>query len=245
LLSVRNKKDPIVKVKAVKPSKPFIIREIKPATLNQNKAFKSYNKDKNLLFHGMAGTGKSFISIYLALEEIMDQHDPSPYEKLIIVRSVVPTRDVGFLPGSVVEKAQEYEAPYESIAVELFGVHDAYKQLKNRELLQFKTTSFIRGITLNNSIILVDEIQNMDADELRSIITRTGDNCKIIFSGDFRQSDFRGRDKEYKHDVVSFMEIIKTMPNDFDIIEFGIDDIVRSKLVKNFLIAEDNYLKNV
>jgi predicted ribonuclease YlaK len=245
LLSFRNKKEQIVKIKTPKPSKPFILKKINPITINQNKAFKSYNEDKNLLFHGMAGTGKSFISIYLALDEIMDISEKSPYDSLVIIRSVVPTRDVGFLPGSVIEKSQEYEAPYDNICAELFGVSDAYKQLKNKELIKFKTTSFIRGITLKNSIILVDEIQNMDADELKSIITRTGENCKIIFSGDFKQSDFRGRDKEYKNDVIHFMNILKTMPDDFDIVEFGINDIVRSSLVKNFLIAENNYMSNV
>jgi phosphate starvation-inducible PhoH-like protein/PhoH-like ATPase len=239
LLSVKKSKEISIKTKT---PRQLILKKIKPLTINQNKTFQSYNKDKNLLLHGVAGSGKSFISMYLALDEIMDQVDISPFKSIIIIRSTVPVRDLGFLPGSAAEKSMEYEAPYQAIAAELFEQQDAYKQLKARELVEFRTTSFIRGITLNDCIVIVDEIQNMDIDELRSIITRTGDNTKLIFCGDFRQSDFRGRDKEYKKDVTEFINIIRYMKDDFDLIEFDINDIVRSKLVKNFLIAEEAYL---
>jgi len=215
----------------------FNLKHVEPLTENQRKTFESYQNGKNLLLHGIAGTGKSFLSIYLSLNEIMGGSER--YKKLYIVRSVVPTREMGFLPGSAKEKAKVYEAPYYSICTELFNRGDSYEYLKQKQVIEFISTSFIRGITLNDCIIVVDEMQNMDYDELASVITRTGKNCKIIFSGDFRQSDFRGKHSEYKNDVKKFMSVIQNMPKDFEFVEFGIDDIVRSKLVKNFIIAAD------
>ena len=162
---------------------PFKIKKIEPLTENQKISFEQYHNGKNLMLHGIAGTGKSFISVYLALNEIMNEN--KNYNKIIIVRSVVPTRDMGFLPGNSKEKTKVYEAPYYAICGELFGRGDAYEILKQKGLVDFISTSFIRGITLNNCIIIVDEIANMTLHELDSIITRVGKNCKIIFSGDF------------------------------------------------------------
>ena len=188
----------------------FVMKKIEPLTENQKLSFEYFDKGKNLMLHGIAGTGKSFISLYLALREIMDNKN-SQYKKVIIVRSVVPTRDMGFLPGSNKEKAKVYEAPYYAICTELFGRGDAYDILKQRNMVDFISTSFIRGITLNNSIIVVDEIANMTLHELDSIITRVGKNCKIIFSGDFRQSDFT---KEHeKNGLTEFMRIINLRNN--------------------------------
>lgn len=211
----------------------FTLVKIDPLTENQKKTFDAYREGKNLMLHGIAGTGKSFISIYLALEEIM-RHD-SKYKKLVIVRSVVPTRDMGFLPGSTKEKSRVYEAPYYSICSELFERGDAYEYLKNRGTIEFITTSFIRGVTLNNSIILVDEMANCTLHELDSVITRIGRNCKIIFCGDFRQSDFT---KHYeKNGLHNFMDIIKKMRN-FCFVDFQENDIVRSQLVKDYIIQK-------
>ena len=166
----------------------FQLRKIEPLTENQRLTFEKYYDGKNLLLHGIAGTGKSFLSIYLALQSLLS--DASRYKKLIVVRSVVPTRDMGFLPGSNAEKAKVYEAPYQAIFTELFNRGDAYQYLKQKGLVEFISTSFIRGITLNDCIIVVDEIANMTLHELDSVITRVGKNCRIVFCGDFRQSDF-------------------------------------------------------
>ncbi len=227
------------------PPSPLQLSIIKPKTINQNKTFNEYNTEKNLLLHGTAGSGKTFIALYLALDEILDKSDKSIYNSIIIIRSVVPTREIGFLPGSAAEKSQEFELPYQGICQEIFNNKDAYKSLKNKEIIEFKTTSFIRGTTLNNCIVIVDEIQNMDIDELRSVITRMGENTKIILIGDFKQSDFRGKDKIYKNDVVNFINIIKNMKDDFSHVEFTTNDIVRSKLVKNFLIEEERYFNSL
>ena len=186
------------------------------------------------MLHGIAGTGKSFISLYLALNQVLG--DNSQYRKIVIVRSVVPTRDMGFLPGNNKEKTKVYEAPYYAICSELFGRSDAYEYLKNRNIIDFISTSFIRGITLNDSIVIVDEIANLTGHELDSVITRIGKNCKVIFCGDFRQSDFT-KDQE-KNGLMDFMKIIKRMRS-FEFVDFQKEDIVRSSMVKNYIIEKD------
>ena len=200
------------------------LAEIEPLTKNQLIAFES---DKNLILHGIAGTGKTFISCYLAFDDMVK----GVYNNLVIIRSAVPTRDIGFLPGSEKEKASVYEEPYKEIALELFQRGDAYEILKTKGLVHFMTTSFVRGITLKDAVIMVDECQNMSFHELDSIITRVGTNCRVIFCGDFRQSDLKTNGLE------SFMEILKNM-GAFEFIDFEIKDIVRSEFVKDYIIAK-------
>jgi len=217
--------------------KGLYIKHIQPLTLNQTKTFEAFSKDKNLLLHGSAGTGKSFISLYLSLLEVMEGH--GDLHKVVILRSVVPTRDMGFLPGSAKEKARVYEAPYSSICNELFGRGDAYEILKTKGIVDFQTTSFVRGTTFSDCIVVVDEMQNMTYQELDSVITRIGENCRVIFSGDFKQSDLI-RDAE-RNGLLTFRKILKHM-NMFDAIEFTKEDIVRSKLVKSYIIAKEDLL---
>lgn len=211
----------------------FSLKHIDPLTQNQRITFNAFH-NKNLLLHGMAGTGKSFISLYLSLKEV--SKPDSLYKKVVVVRSVVPTRDMGFLPGNTKEKAKVYEAPYTAICSELYGRGDSYDVLKSRGLIDFISTSFIRGITLNDCIIVVDEIANMTLHELDSVITRVGKNCRIMFCGDFRQSDFT-REHE-KNGLVDFMRILDRMKS-FEHIDFKEDDIVRSSMVKDYIIAKD------
>jgi phosphate starvation-inducible protein PhoH len=209
------------------------IRSIQPKTQNQKRAFDHYDEEYNLLLHGLAGTGKTFISLYLALSDVLsqdcDQHN------VTIVRSVVPTRDMGFLPGSEKEKSKVYEAPYSSICSELFGRGDAYEILKTKNLINFVTTSYIRGLTLDDTIVIVDEAQNLNFHELDSIITRLGENSRIMFCGDFRQSDLI-RDEERKG-LLTFMKILDTI-EEFQTVEFEEDDIVRSRIVKDYIISK-------
>jgi len=212
----------------------FQMKAVEPLTENQRLTFEKYYDGKNLLLHGIAGTGKSFLSIYLALQSVLS--DASRYKKVVIVRSVVPTRDMGFLPGSNAEKAKVYEAPYQAIFTELFNRGDAYQYLKQKGLVEFISTSFIRGITLNDCIIVVDEIANMTLHELDSVITRVGKNCKIMFCGDFRQSDFT-REHE-KNGLTDFMRILNRMKS-FEYVDFTENDIVRSAMVKEYIIAKD------
>lgn len=213
----------------------FQLKTIEPLTKHQKESFEAYYQGKNLMLHGIAGTGKSFISMYLALEEILSSPD-SPYKKLVIVRSVVPTRDMGFLPGNSKEKAQVYEAPYYAICTELFGRGDSYAYLKQKNIIEFISTSFIRGITLNDCIIVVDEMQNMSGHELDSVITRIGKNCKVVFCGDFRQSDFTK--EQEKSGLPQFMKIIEKIKS-FSFVDFDQNDIVRSQLVRDYIILKD------
>ena len=204
--------------------------EVEPLTRNQLRAFES---EKHLMLHGMAGTGKTFISLYLAMDDI----NRNLYSHVAIIRSAVPTRDMGFLPGGEKEKASVYEEPYKNIYQELFSRGDAYEVQKKSGIVHFMTTSFIRGLTLKNAVIIVDECQNMSMHELDSIVTRVGENCRIIFCGDFRQSDFTKPTE--KKGLQDFMDILKHTDM-FDMIEFEIDDIVRSEFVKRYLICKDN-----
>jgi phosphate starvation-inducible protein PhoH len=211
------------------------LKSIVPLTKNQEVAFENFRR-KNLLLHGWAGTGKTYIALYLSLREILNF---GTYNKVYIVRSAVPSRSVGYLPGDLWEKLEVFEAPYADICNELLTRNDGYQQLKNKAELEFISTSYLRGVTLDDCIILVDEIQNCDFGELSTVITRLGKNVKVVFCGDFRQTDFRGHEEHCKKDVHNFMDILKQMDGDFEIIEFGIDDIVRNPLVKNFLVLAD------
>ena len=212
------------------PKTGFGLAKIKPLTENQASAFDSYHKGSNLMLHGCAGTGKTFIALNLALEDVLSGGNQK--KKVVIVRSVVPTRDMGFLPGNQKEKARVYESPYYSICTELFGRGDAYETLKS------KGTSFIRGITLDNCVIIVDEPQNMGSMELHSIMTRLGQNSSIIFAGDTRQDDLTSVRKKEESGLSEFMRILRVMKS-FDFIEFGEQDIVRSELVKEYIITRN------
>lgn len=204
------------------------LMDVRPLTSNQKLVFDSPN---HLILHGLAGTGKTYISCFLAYESMFS----GEHERLVIIRSAVPTRDMGFLPGTDKEKSAVYEEPYKDIAVELFDRGDAYDILKGKKLVHFMTTSFIRGVTLKDAVIIVDECQNMTFHELDSIITRVGSNCRVIFCGDFRQSDLtRGSEKQ---GMKTFLSILERMDG-FDMIDFGVDDIVRSDFVKNYIVTK-------
>lgn len=200
--------------------------EIEPLTQNQLKVFES---EKNLVLHGVAGTGKTFISSYIAFDDMIK----GLYKNFVIIRSAVPTRDIGFLPGNEKEKASVYEEPYKDIAVELFQRGDAYEILKTKGLVHFMTTSFIRGITLRDAVILVDECQNLSFHELDSMITRVGENCRIVFCGDFRQTDLSKKEFGLR----DFLRVLKATDR-FDFVDFEIKDIVRSGLVKDYIKAK-------
>ena len=231
----QNGEEDLLKSKIAIRTPNFDIKTVKPLTENQRHTFDAFREGKHLMLHGMAGTGKTFLSMYLALEDLMSGE--SDQEMIYIVRSVVPTRDMGFLPGSQKEKMKVYEAPYQAICTELFGRGDAYDILKQKNAVEFMSTSFVRDITMNNCTVIVDEINNMTFHELDSVITRIGKNCRIIFCGDFRQSDLT-KDQE-KNGLKEFMKVVSKL-SDFVYIDFLEKDIVRSKLVKEYIIARQN-----
>jgi predicted ribonuclease YlaK len=211
----------------------FELKKIYPMTENQKKVFDLYNEGKNLVVYGSAGSGKSFLSLYLGLKEMLDE---AAFSKIVILRSAVATRDLGFLPGTEREKISVYEAPYRSIINELFGRADAYDIMKQKDIIEFESSSFLRGLTYANCLIFVDEIQNMTLHEISTIVTRLGENSKIIFAGDVRQSDLNERKEN--SGVKDLISIATIMP-EFSLVEFTVDDIVRSDIVKSFLIAKE------
>ncbi len=226
-------------MKRKKPINLDIMKAIEPLTDNQEEFFRSYKLDQNIVAYGCAGTGKTFIALYNALRDVLDER--SPYEKIYIVRSLVATREIGFLPGDHEDKSSLYQIPYKNMVKYMFEMPDdsafemLYGNLKTQGTISFWSTSFIRGTTLDNAIIIVDEFQNLNFHELDSIITRVGENSKIMFCGDATQSDLIKSNE--KNGIVDFMKILRIMPS-FDIVEFGAEDIVRSGLVKEYILAK-------
>jgi predicted ribonuclease YlaK len=222
-----------------KPINNEYLVDISPLTDNQKLLFDSYNQQKNVVAYGVAGTGKTFITLYNALKDVLDE--TTPYERVYIVRSLVSTREIGFLPGDHEDKADIYQIPYKHMVKYMFQMpSDAdfemlYGNLRSQETIKFWSTSFIRGTTLDNAIIIVDEFQNLNFHELDSIITRVGENSKICFCGDATQSDLTKTND--RNGIVDFMNILRKMVS-FDIIEFDVNDIVRSGLVKEYIVAK-------
>jgi phosphate starvation-inducible protein PhoH and related proteins len=229
----KNKRNINTSEKPIRKLRIDDLKVISPKTPNQQKTFEAFKANKELVLHGVAGTGKSYISLYLALEQVLDY--TTDYSNVIIVRSVVPTRDIGFLPGTEAEKIAIYEAPYRYICEELFGIKNAYECLKATRSIEFTSTSHIRGRTINNSIIIVDEMQNLTFHELDSIFTRIGQGTRIIFCGDYLQSDLtKTADKQ---GILKFMNVLGSMRETAQI-EFGVDDIVRSDIIKSYILAK-------
>ena len=226
-------------VKRKKPINSELLLNIEPLTENQRNLFALYDEGKHLVAHGVAGSGKTFLCLFKALQDVLNEY--TPYEKIYIVRSLVPTREIGFLPGSHEDKSSLYQIPYKNMVKYMFQMpSDAdfemlYGNLKAQETISFWSTSFIRGTTLDNCIIIVDELENLNFHELDSIITRVGENTKILFCGDASQSDLVRLNE--KNGVIDFMKIIRSMPS-FGIVEFGVDDVIRSGLIKEYLIAK-------
>ena len=226
-------------MKRRKPLSAEYLIDIDPLTENQKRLFESYVDGKHIVAYGCAGTGKTFISLYNALQDVLDES--TPYERIYLVRSLVATREIGFLPGTHDDKADIYQIPYKNMVKYMFQMpSDAdfemlYGNLKSQETIKFWSTSFLRGTTLDNAIIIVDEFQNLNFHELDSIITRVGENTKICFCGDASQSDLQKTNE--RNGIIDFMTVLRKMPS-FDIIEFGVEDIVRSGLVKEYIIAK-------
>ena len=223
------------------PVNADLMVKVEPLSENQEKIFKAWDEGKHLFIYGCAGTGKTFTALYKALYDTLKA--TPDYERVYLVRSLVATREIGFLPGDHEDKSSLYQIPYKNMVKYMFEMGNdqdfdmLYGQLKQQESIKFWSTSFLRGITLDNSVIIIDEMQNLNFHELDSIITRVGENSRIVFCGDAMQTDLiKDREKNGIHD---FMRILEVMPDDFAMIEMGIDDICRSGLVRNYLLAKN------
>jgi len=226
-------------LKRKKPINSNYFLDVGPITENQELFFNEWKNGKNLFAYGAAGTGKTFIALYLALKDVMNEE--TPFDKVYIVRSLVSTREIGFLPGTHEDKSELYQVPYKNMVRSMFHMPDQmsfdmlYDNLKNQETISFWSTSFLRGTTLDDAIVIVDESQNLNFHELDSIITRVGQDSKIVFCGDINQSDLQRTNE--RNGILDFQRILQGM-EEFSEIEFGISDIVRSGLVKSYLISK-------
>jgi len=213
--------------------------KIKPITESQKTVFETWKKGQNQFLFGCAGTGKTFISLYLAMQDVLNLQ--TKYEKVVLVRSLIPTREIGFLPGDEEDKAALYQVPYQNMVQFMFEQPNEqafkmlYDRLKSQGSLYFLSTSFLRGLTFDNTIIIVDECQNLNFHELDTITTRVGQDSRIVFCGDFFQTDLlKTGDKNGLHDFLRILEEMK----DFNCTEFNIGDIVRSGFVRDYLIQK-------
>jgi len=214
------------------------MREIEPMTDNQQEVFKSWDDGNNLVLSGSAGSGKTFCALYLALEEVLG--DNVSQNKVLICRSAVPTKEIGFLPGTLEEKMEAYTIPYKQICSNLFEDPLAYPKLVSQDKVEFVSTSHIRGLTFDDTILIVDEMQNLNFHELDSIITRVGNNCRVILCGDYYQSDLvKNSDRE---GILQFMQILEHL-NRFTITEFTWSDIVRSDFVRDYIMTKEMLMK--
>ena len=206
-------------------------------TESQKAAFDAWDEGYNLMLHGIAGTGKTFLALYFSISEILSKN--AHYKKVCVIRSVVPSRDMGYLPGTQKDKMKVYEGPYYDICTKLFKRGDAYEVLKQRNSIEFMSTSFLRGSTFDDCILVVDEVQNMSDQELHTVMTRVGENCRIIFCGDVGQDDLTSERKKEVSGLRNFMKIISKM-KEFKFVEFTVNDIVRSDLVKSYIIQRNS-----
>lgn len=211
----------------------FKLTKVEPLTENQKKTFEEWKNNQHLLLHGIAGTGKTFVSLALALQSVMEKGNG--IDKVIILRSVVPSREMGFLPGSAAEKAAIYEQPYKVIVDDILGREDGYELLKAEGKLEFVTTSHLRGLTFTNCVVILDESQNLSGSECDTAITRIGENCRVIICGDYKQTDLNKTERQGFH---NFLKILKAL-HQFSFIEFNDRDIVRSGLVREYIITKD------
>jgi phosphate starvation-inducible PhoH-like protein len=217
------------------PRTPMTLVDVQPKTTNQKKAFDAFRKDYNILMYGTAGTGKTYCALYLALKTVLTPG--SDFKKVIVIRSAAPTKDSGFLPGSLAEKSKIYEMAYTGVCAELFNRENAYENLKKMGVLEFTTTSYLRGLTFKDAIVILDEFQNGTMHEIHTVITRIGENCRVIVSGDTKQVDL-----VKKYEISGGREAIRILENmpSFKSVEFGVDDIVRSGICREWILSRED-----
>lgn len=208
--------------------------EFKPFTTNQQNASDGFKSGKNLCLTGYAGTGKTYIALHHAINDYIS----GKIDHISIYRSAVQTVDIGFLPGTEAEKMGPFETPYIQIVNKILGRADAYQILKTKGIISFDSTSFLRGITLDRCCVVVDEAQNLDRHEVGTIMTRLGKDTRVILCGDIRQSDV-----DFQDSGLGFLRAVLRRMGEtyFSMVDMQKEDIVRSGLVKAWIIAAEEY----
>jgi phosphate starvation-inducible protein PhoH len=215
----------------------FELKDIRPKTHNQELAFDAYQNGDHLFLLGCAGTGKTFLSLFLALSEI--ESGRSPRNKIMIIRSPQPAKQIGFLPGDKKEKTSEYETPYRDICAELYHRDDAYDILKTKGIIEFQPTSFLRGTNIPNAIVIFDELQNGTFAEIRTVLTRVADQSRIIMIGDTKQDDLTSKRYNEESGIHCTLKVFANMDENITRVDFDVRDVLRSGFVKSFIIAEN------
>ncbi len=213
------------------------IRSFRALTQSQAEGLRGWAEGDNVAFLGTAGTGKTLLASYCASSAVFNPD--TEQDHIVIVRSAVQSRDLGFLPGTLIEKLAEYEQPYRDAFKDLFGRDATYDDMKAAKRITFLSTSFLRGVTFDNAVIILEEAQNMTFREIYTVMTRVGHRSRVIVTGDTRQCDFGERSRETSG-LHKFGRIAKELGN-FAVVEFNRHDIVRSGFVKSWICATEDY----
>lgn len=213
------------------------LKNIKPISSAQRMLFESYlAHDNHVVANGFPGTGKTYLSFWLGLNSVLSPDEPQ--DRIIVVRSAVPARDIGFLPGDAKEKMAPFEVAYKDIVHDLIGKSTSYEDMCEAGKIEFMPTSFLRGLTWDNAVVILDEIQNLTWQEIHTVMTRIGKNTRVLVCGDVSQNDLQNKRNE-ETGIGNFLTVAERM-NTFDIVNFTKHDVVRSGFVKDWILAKED-----
>ena len=218
---------------------PKIVNNFAPKTSNQNLFYNIIGDDETqlILCHGIAGTGKTYVSVYKALQDVLRRG--TPYKKLIIIN---PTVDVGnedklgFLPGELSAKIQQYNESTFTILDKIIGKARATKMISDGKL-EIGVLNFLRGVNLENCYVILDEAQNVSPMQIKTLMTRISDNCKMIIQGDMSQCDKYKTNGATNYEKSGFYDVwfrLKGVKGVYHM-AFNREDCVRHPLVKRIL----------
>ena len=197
---------------------------------SQRKYYDILKNNQITICSGPAGVGKSYISMKTAIDLLADPS--TPYEKIIIVRPAVEAEEkLGALPGNVEEKLDPYIFPSYYLMNKIIG-KEAREKLKDIEVIEVFALAYMRGMNIDNSILIFEEAQNSTPNQMKLLLTRIGFNSKFFISGDLEQTD-RYKDKTQS----GLWDAIKKFQNldDVGVFEFGSEDVVRNPLISKIL----------
>ncbi|NBU82906.1 MAG: PhoH family protein [Flavobacteriaceae bacterium] len=218
-----SRKDQITEIIKKKTKEKFLSE-------NQKKYYELLTNNQITICSGPAGVGKSYIAMKAALDLLSDPS--TPYEKIIIVRPAVEAEEkLGSLPGNVEEKLDPYIFPSYYLMNKIIG-KEAREKLKHIDVIEVFALAYMRGMNIDNSILIFEEAQNSTPNQMKLLLTRIGFNSKFFISGDLEQTD---RYKDKKHSGLwDAIEKFKDL-NDVGVFEFDNQDVVRNPLISKIL----------